>query len=192
MGIKYGVGRHNYYVPPADLILAEKFLFLSQPPYAWALACAKISIVWMLLRIQRDQRLWPFFLYSLMVVFALIAVTMNAFQFSLCKPLSAVWDPKGSPGAVCMAPNISQTSIYVTAALTIVSDLVLSLMPIAFIVRIQRPLREKIAIGCLMGLGVLASIASITKTTLVKYYGVNGMFIFLSSPLLSRPDLTRH
>lgn len=176
VGISYGVGRHDYYLTPDQLMLAEKFLFLSQPPYAWSLAFSKMSIAWMLIRIQRDQRSWAIFLYSMMIFSGLIAITMNAFQFSSCKPLSAVWD-HATPGAVCMPPSVSHISIYVTAAMTILTDVILSLLPITFIVNIQRPLREKLALSFVMGLGILASSASIVKTTLVKNYGITGKYI---------------
>ncbi len=98
---------------------------------------------------------------------------MNSFQLSLCKPLAAVWDPS-IPGAVCLPSDVAQTSIYVTAAMTILTDVILSLIPLTFIVQLQRPLREKIAISFIMGLGLIASCASIYKTTLVKNYGVTG------------------
>jgi len=173
ISIGYGVGRHNYYVHPDDLVQAEKFLFLSQPPYAWALAFAKLSIAWMLLRIQRDQKGWPIFLYGMMVFVVLVAVTMNSFQLSIAKPLAAVWD-HSIPDATFMDITVAQTSIYVTAAMTILTDVILSLTPIAFIMNIQRPVREKVALAFVMGLGVIASIASIVKTTLVKNYGITG------------------
>jgi hypothetical protein len=173
IGVGYGVGRHNYYVSPDDTIQAEKFLFISQPPYAWSLACAKISIALMLMRIQRDRKAWVWFLSFMILFSVLIAVTMNTFQFSLCKPLSAIWD-HSTPGAKCMDLSIAQVSIYVTAILTIVTDVILSLSPIFFIINIQRPLREKFALGFVMSLGLVASGASIAKTTLVKTYGITG------------------
>ncbi len=161
MAVHYGVGRHNFYIPPDDLVPAEKFLFLSQPPYAWALAFAKLSIIWMLIRIQRDHhRFWPVFLYFMMVFVTLVAVTMNAFQLSLCRPLAAIWD-HSIPDPVCMPPTTAQISIYVTAAATILTDVILSLMPLTFIVQLQRPLREKVALAVVMGPRVVASAASI-------------------------------
>ena len=173
IGVRYGVGRHNFYLTPYETEQAEKFLFISQPPYAWALAFAKLSIIWMLIRIQRDHKVWKIFLYFMMAFVTLTSVTMNVFQFSLCKPLAAIWD-HSIDNPVCLPPAVGQMSIYVTAAMTILTDFTLSLLPLSFIVHIQRPWREKIALACVMGLGVVASSASIVKTTLVKDYGING------------------
>ena len=44
----------------------------------------------MLMRILRDNKSWPIFLYRMSVFVVLVAVVTNVFQLSLCKPLSAV------------------------------------------------------------------------------------------------------
>lgn len=126
IGVYYGVGRHNYYVPDDEEVEAEKWLFLCQPPFPWALAFSKMSIAWMLLRIQRERPWWKWSMYLLMFVAFGVAVVSNIFQLSACKPLYAVWD-HSNPDAVCTDPKISQVSIYVTASLTIVTDVALSL-----------------------------------------------------------------
>ena len=126
VAIHYGVGRHNYYVPDDKEVLAEKWLFITQPPFPWSLAFSKMSIAWMLIRIQRDRRWWTWAMYFLMFVSLGVAIVSNIFQLSACKPLWAVWD-HSNPDAVCTDPKISQVSIYVTACLTIVTDVALSL-----------------------------------------------------------------
>lgn len=122
----FGVGRHNYYVPDDEEMLAEKWLFLSQPPFPWSLAFSKVSIAWMLVRLQRDRPWWTWTMYFLMFVSVGIAVVSNIFQLSICKPLSAVWD-HSIADAVCSDPKTSQISIYVTSSLTIVTDVALSI-----------------------------------------------------------------
>ncbi|KAH8691781.1 hypothetical protein GQ44DRAFT_744696 [Phaeosphaeriaceae sp. PMI808] len=170
----YGLGRHNYYVSAADMTQAEKFLFIGQPAFAWALACTKISIVCMLFRIQTGISgiYWRIFLSIMIVVQVLTAIMNNVFQFSLCKPLPAIWDHTiKNPKCIVAAMHIN---IIVTAIVTILTDVILSLLPLTFIMRMQLSLREKIALACLMGLGLVASGASIYKTFLAKTYGVTG------------------
>ncbi|EKG14300.1 hypothetical protein MPH_08480 [Macrophomina phaseolina MS6] len=150
---------------------AEKFLFIGQPAFAWALACTKISIVCMLFRIQTGIH-WRRFLSIMIVVQVLTAITTNVFQFSLCKPLPAIWDHTiKNPKCIVAAIHIS---IVVTSIVTILTDVILSLLPLTFIMHMQLPPREKIALACLMGLGLVASGASIYKTFLAKDYGVTG------------------
>jgi hypothetical protein len=126
VAVNYGVGRHNYYVPHDQEVLAEKWLFLSQPPFPWSLAFSKVSISWMLLRIQRDIRWWCWTMYAFMVLSVGVAITSNVFQLSLCTPLYGVWD-HSDPSVVCMDSKKAQTSIYVNSCVTIVTDVALSL-----------------------------------------------------------------
>ncbi|KAK4239504.1 hypothetical protein C8A03DRAFT_32456 [Achaetomium macrosporum] len=173
VAVSYGVGRHNYYVPHDQEVLAEKWLFLSQPPFPWSLAFSKVSISWMLLRIQRDTRWWCWTMYGFMVVSVGVAIVSNIFQLSMCKPLYGAWD-HSDPSVVCTDPKKSQASIYVTSSVTIVTDVALSLAPMTFIIHIQRPFREKIALIFVMGLGIFASSASIAKLFMVGSYGSTG------------------
>jgi hypothetical protein len=53
-----------------------------------------------------------------------------------------------------------------------ISDFLFSIIPITFIVRIQRPLLEKIAIGLIMGLGLLASISGVIKLIHISRWAV--------------------
>jgi hypothetical protein len=134
VAVHYGVGRHNYYVPDDQEELAQKWLFLSQPPFPWSLAFSKVSIAWMLIRIQRDERWWTWSMYMLMTVSVGVAIVSNVFQLSMCKPISAIWD-HSTPGAVCTDLHVAQRSIYITSALTIATDFALSLA-----VRLSDPL----------------------------------------------------
>ena len=125
VAIHYGVGRHNFYVPEPDRILAEKFLFISQPTYPWSLTFSKMSIAWMLIRIRRDSRQWVITMAGMMVLSLGIAINSNAFQLTVCTPLWAVWD-HSDPNAKCMDKDVAQASIYVNSSLTIATDFFLS------------------------------------------------------------------
>jgi hypothetical protein len=57
------------------------------------------------------------------------------------------------------------------AALNILSDLFLSLMPLTFIWRMHRQTTEKILLGCLMAAGLVATAASIIKLATVFELG---------------------
>jgi hypothetical protein len=50
-----------------------------------------------------------------------------------------------------------------TLAIFIASDIILSLLPLTFIHKIHRPLREKVLLAFLMGLGLFTSAAATTK-----------------------------
>jgi hypothetical protein len=55
-------------------------------------------------------------------------------------------------------------------AIFLAADVILSLLPLTFIFKLHRPLREKIILAGLMGLGLFASGAAVVKLLLTKKY----------------------
>ena len=78
--------------------------------------------------------------------------------------------------------NTAQTSIYVTSAMQIFTDLSYSLLPLSLLTE-RRATHEKVGICSMILIGLLATSAAIYKTTVVKYFDFEGTpFFFL--PLL--------
>lgn len=171
--MKYGVGRHNYYVPPASEIKAQHLLFASEVPWAISMMFIKISIACMLLRVK-NTRGWVIFLRCMIGIQIASALASVIFQLLICRPLAAIWDPAKHPNAICMPPQAGFVSIYVNSTIAIATDLIFAVLPITFIWKIHRPLREKLILALLMGLGLFAAVTSIIKTTLVRTYGITG------------------
>ncbi|KAF2269388.1 hypothetical protein CC78DRAFT_529175 [Lojkania enalia] len=170
---QFGAGRHNYYIPGDLQVPAQHLLFASTVPWAVSMMFIKISIAFMLLRFKRTKS-WLIFLWSMIAIQIASCIASVVFQLVQCVPLAGIWDPKNHPNAVCTPPQSAFVSIYVNSAIAIITDLMFALIPITFIRKMQRPLREKVFLSCLMGLGIFAAAASIVKTTLVKDYGVTG------------------
>lgn len=173
VAVHYGAGRHNFYVPTRDHVPAQHFLVASELPWAASIMFIKISIAIMLLRMKHTP-LWRVFLWLMIVVQILSCLASLIFQLVQCRPLAALWDPAGHPHAVCTDPDAAFVSLYVNSGIGITTDLIFALVPISFIRIMHRPLREKIVLSMLMGMGVFAAAASIVKTTLVKSYGRTG------------------
>ncbi|KAF2728173.1 hypothetical protein EJ04DRAFT_397423, partial [Polyplosphaeria fusca] len=170
---KHGAGRHNYYIPHQSQIEAQHLLYASTLPWAPSMMFIKISIACMLLRI-RHTRQWLIFLWSMIAIQIASCIASLVFQLVQCIPMGAIWNPEGHPNATCAKPQSAFISLYVNSAISIATDLIFAAVPFIFIRRMQRPLRERIILSCLMGMGVFAAAASIVKTTLVPYYGITG------------------
>ena len=144
---------------------------IAQPLWAWAMVCIKMSVALMLLRLQRDKP-WQRLLIVLMVVMAVTAVYNTIASTTQCIPLSATWDLLNTnKKAKCWSKRAVSISSTVVAVINILTDLIFSAMPITFLRNIQRPLRERIILGLLMGIGLFASSASIAKAVAVQSYG---------------------
>ena len=169
--IPHGYGRHDFYVNPEDRKEAGLLLFASQMPWSWGVGLSKISIAFMLLRIKHTVR-WKIFLYTMIIIQIVSAISANIVQFSICRPLSSIWNPFVQRDD-CWPRHVAQICIIVNGVVAIVTDIIFTFVPLTFIYRIKRPLREKIVVSFLMALGILASAASVVKLTLAKKYGRN-------------------
>jgi len=143
-----------------------KYTIIAIPIWSLCMTCIKTSIALMLLRIQR-QKLWQAFLYTVIAVQAIYGVGNAIFVWFQCRPIEAMWNPF-IPNAVCL-PTSTLTAVSNTGAgINIATDILLSLAPIAFLRKLNRPLRERVAIGVLMGIGLIASFSSVVKTIKLK------------------------
>ena len=61
------------------------------------------------------------------------------------------------------------------AVVSVSTDVMLSLAPISFLWNLKRPLRERLVLGFLMGLGLLAGVSSIIKNIMIADFGKPGL-----------------
>ena len=150
---------------------AEKYSFLAIPIWGIAMMFIKCSIALLLLKIQGQSLWWRIFCWSMISIIAAYGVGNTFFILLQCRPLEAAWDPSVlDDGGSCLGTSAIVTASNVGSAVNISTDILLSLAPLSFLWRLRRPLREKLLIGVLMGLGTVAAAASIVKAMLVKDY----------------------
>ncbi|KAF2497861.1 hypothetical protein BU16DRAFT_427871, partial [Lophium mytilinum] len=169
--VDFGMGRHNFYVSAEDQTRAAHLLFAVQPLWAWSVGLGKISMACMLLRIMRSKA-WRVFLY---IIIGIQLVSTTAFMFVVllqCRPLSGMWAPRASDN--CWGPLPTQIALYVNGAVSIITDFIFTFLPLTFISKMNLPLRQKVVLGALMGMGLFATAAGIVKLTLVKTYTNGG------------------
>ncbi|KAL2193869.1 hypothetical protein P885DRAFT_63643 [Corynascus similis CBS 632.67] len=164
-------------VPNAGLISFEQSAaagrnsWLAISVWGLSMTCIKVSIALTLLRIQGKERGWRIFLYTIMAVSAIYGVGNTLFNLVIaCRPLEAAWNPY-VPGAKCVSVEIMRGVSNLGAGINITTDILLSLAPATFLRKLNRPLRERIFVCVLMGMGLFASVFSVIKTVIVKDWG---------------------
>ncbi|KAK4210209.1 hypothetical protein QBC37DRAFT_270304, partial [Rhypophila decipiens] len=185
VAVSNGLGRPSYYVPSSQRPTARACLYFANHCSGWVICLAKLSIAYSLSRLRRDSAVWRVFLMGMMVLPVAIAVTTSGFLFASCRPLSAMWEemtPSSQPD--CLPRTLMTKGILATATLTVVTDFVLALLPITFINRIKRSVRERAILAVIMGLGIIASAASICKIVSVSSKRLTG------DPLRDGVDVT--
>ncbi|KAH7111786.1 hypothetical protein B0J11DRAFT_598407 [Dendryphion nanum] len=168
---KHGLGRHNAYVTSREQAAALHYLFGLYSIWVVGVGLVRVSIACTLLRVW-DVKAWRWTLWALIIVQMISVTSTFIVQFTECHPLRAMWDVV--PGAKCWTPAQMHTFGYVFAITNIALDFVLSLMPIAFLRRLRRPLAERIVIAFLMALGLVATAAAIIKTSYMRDFAITG------------------
>jgi hypothetical protein len=163
------------------MVAILKYNFASQFPVVWSVTFTKISVACMLRRIQQSKT-WT--MSVVIFILAATAIIYTGLALTACNHITAYWDlvldPRLALGCrdqtkawtvtlACSRIHIAQvmlyTFLYIYSSCCYSDRLLLSLIPITFIIKIQVPLREKVVLCALMGLGILASIGSILKVS---------------------------
>lgn len=154
---------------PAQITQGSKFSFLAIPIWGLAMACIKTAIALTYLRVQ-STKAWNVFLYSIIGIQVAYGIGNTFFILLECRPLRAAWD-LSLPRSSCLGKTPLLVASNLGASINITTDILLSLAPLAFLHKLQRPLREKVMICLLMGMGLFASFASIMKAIVVREWG---------------------
>lgn len=136
-----------------------------------SMTCIKVSIALTLLRIQGGSLPWRVFLFSIIGIQAAYGILNLFFNLLIaCRPLAMAWDPRVTSGS-CVSVDVMRAVSNTGSGVNIMTDALLSLAPALFLCKVNLPIRERIFICFLMGLGLFASASSIMKTVMVeKFY----------------------
>ncbi|KAK0653039.1 hypothetical protein B0T16DRAFT_427288 [Cercophora newfieldiana] len=145
---------------------AVKHQFLGIFFWCVAMICIKTSIALTLLRIPLEHPAWRPFLFVTIAVQTIWFIGDTIYMFVKCRPLSANWDLSISAGQCADV----QTDVLVSSigsALHVVTSLALSIAPMLVLAKLRRPLRERILVCVLTGMGIFSSVASVIKAVKV-------------------------
>ncbi|KAJ4356879.1 hypothetical protein N0V95_002970 [Ascochyta clinopodiicola] len=184
--VTHGWGKPSYMFTPAALKETLRLQFALQVVWIITLCLVRVSVACSLLRLGTDKK-WRMPLYSIIGLQILISSSYIVIQFGQCTPVSANWE--NVPDVKCWdtAPIVdygwaiagktdpSYASWYILLivhpAVYILMDLALSLMPIRLVRSLHRSTTEKILVGVLMSLGLLATAVACVKMTTFNDFG---------------------
>jgi NADH:ubiquinone oxidoreductase subunit K len=185
-GIAWCANSSVSFTTSATLQQSVKHGVLAVPIWGFAIGFIKISVACLLLRFQ-PERSWKICLYALITILTIVTLGASIFAAFQCLPLAAIWDPT-IVGARCVGPDPVRVVSNLFGGFCILTDIILSLFPLTFLVKLRRPLIEKVLIYMLMGVGLTASAASITKAVVIQQWvhDIDGTYVgFTISTLAS-------
>ncbi|KAK4186981.1 hypothetical protein QBC35DRAFT_250786 [Podospora australis] len=153
------------YISFEDMRVPVIYAYFAIPLWCLAMTLIKTSVVLTLLRLPLKKS-WKRVLYVLMTVQIVYCIADFGYIFFKCRPIHAAWDYTVQP-VQCTAIGADVIVAGVGSAINIVTDILLSIAPIFILWNLRRPLRERILICVLTGVGLFASIASILKSIMV-------------------------
>lgn len=111
---------------------------------------ARTSVALFVIRLfavtQRVRRL----LYAYTVFMIISLAVTGSLVFGQCTPAKALWNPEFAATANCWSPAVRDFINYYNGAVSILSDLILALLPAYFLRRLQMQKRLKLAVASLM------------------------------------------
>lgn len=144
-----GMGRHADQVDTGSIVAMAKWLVVAEVLYAWNLGWTKTALLLMYYRIFH----LPYFKKAAWIVGAFVwawVVTITFIFVFICVPVQKLWYPQ-LPGHC-----INQVGTWIAnAASTILTDLVILLMPLPQIWGLQLRKTEKIGLTLAFCLGFL-------------------------------------
>ncbi|KUJ07800.1 uncharacterized protein LY89DRAFT_630856 [Mollisia scopiformis] len=168
IGAANGWGHLSSYVPQHNQTIAFRCLFVAQLFWIFGTALVRISVAVSLLRLGRctggAERIWKWSLWSLIGVQILTSIGWLILLFFNCRPLRGMWEPV--PELTCWPHKYTVNYGWVANPIIITIDFILAIMPVQLIRTLQRTLREKILISCLMATGLIATGIAAYKMTL--------------------------
>ncbi|MCJ1251755.1 hypothetical protein MMC30_008993 [Trapelia coarctata] len=155
-----GMGRHLYYLPDPGLQLsaALKWSTFYQIDIIVGALLTKLSIGLFILRIKNDKKT-RYIIGFTMVLMTSASLAGVVVVSVACVPLKKIWIP--SIAGKCLPPDLVPG--YFQPLVALVTDIVLTVSPIAILWNVQISRERKVAICVIMSLGLSATIANIMK-----------------------------
>ncbi|KUL84961.1 hypothetical protein ZTR_07857 [Talaromyces verruculosus] len=155
----YGVGMHESEIDPLDRIQQKKLYWLSTPFYNASKVTAKASIIIQYFHVFPTRRM-RIVCWIMAIVISIYGTWVILSGFLNCIPVARFWDPN-VPGH-CLA---YRPLWYSNAALNILTDVVILLMPIPALMPLDLPLRQKVGCCCVFALGAVLMWSAIECNT---------------------------
>lgn len=97
--VRYGIGRHQYYVSltPSRLSKIFELTYIAEVLIIVSVTFVRLSVAMSLFRIFGHRKTWKFILYSVMIWILLLLLANLIYLLAACKPINKRWDPL-SPG----------------------------------------------------------------------------------------------
>lgn len=146
---------------PTEQVQALKWNIIVSSILIWSFSLPKFAIIAILKRILDYDRKTAVLFWGLALSSQIFILATSVWWFKQCTPVEYGWNRsiKGSCAPVSVMADLG----YFTSAYSAFLDLFFALYPIPFIMRLNMPLKSRVAVSVALGLSALACVVSIYK-----------------------------
>ncbi|KAL2130630.1 hypothetical protein VTI74DRAFT_6131 [Chaetomium olivicolor] len=161
MGSRHGLGRHLKTLPKENLVPALKYNVIISAVLIWTFSLPKFAIISTLQRILSPGLKTTIFFWGLGLSSQACILATSVWWFKQCDPVERGWD-QSVPGT-CAPVSVLANLGYFTSAYSAFLDVFFASYPVPFIMRLNMPLKTRLAVSTALGLSALACVVSIYK-----------------------------
>ncbi|KAG8353682.1 hypothetical protein FVEN_g8284 [Fusarium venenatum] len=164
-----GLGRHTASVAaePGGVQRMVKTKILQVVGYPFNIMAYSLPNVAILILIERlvgnTKIMSRRFLRIVVAIQILLAAISVVIIFAQCRPTKMLWDQSAT--GECWSPDVFNHSSYVVSSFTVLTDLVLAVVPIHAFWKLKLKRQEKLEITFMLGLTFLSAVFTIVKAT---------------------------
>ncbi|KAJ5748824.1 uncharacterized protein N7511_010520 [Penicillium nucicola] len=182
----YGGGLHWSDVHEEDKIPFQKTIYVTMVMYGPTAYLTKVCLLWIMTRVFSPFRKCIIFIRIFMGIMLAYYIPAVIAKIRICKPIPRFWDPE-IPGT-CLDKN---SIILADAAVSVVSDLIILILPIPLTWSLQMSTKRKMRVMGILGAGGVAVASSIIRLALIVATGqsADASFAFMRINMLGNAEV---
>ncbi|KAL7943769.1 hypothetical protein V8C42DRAFT_100778 [Trichoderma barbatum] len=167
IGISYGLGRREETLNPQQLEQAIKWNAIINAVVIWSFSLPKFAIIAILKRILDYGTKTTVLFLGLAITCQACFLAVSVWWFAQCTPVAYQWD-KSIKGGSCASGEVLTSLAFATSAYSAFLDLFLAFYPIPFVMRLNMPLRNRLAVCAALGLSAIACAVTVYKLSVFR------------------------
>ncbi|KAL4883316.1 hypothetical protein BJY04DRAFT_216616 [Aspergillus karnatakaensis] len=166
---QYGWDRHIWDIPLELLPAVSKLNLSFQILFSLSCSITKLSLLWFCKRLLIVGTKGVYSRYNIAMIVAMVVVALSCILFLFfslfhCRPIHAYWDLEPQYPHHCLNDG---AIVFSASTINIITDVVVTILPMPLIWKLKLPVRQRLAVISIFGLGIIVDVAGSIRTAYV-------------------------
>ncbi|KAL1850264.1 hypothetical protein Plec18170_006959 [Paecilomyces lecythidis] len=183
----FGGGLHIDDVPKQHIVPFEKTVYVTMVMYGPTAFLTKTSLLLIMTRVFSPYKKTVIFIYVILGIMLAYYIPAVIVKIRICSPISYFWTKTGN--GTCLNES---AIILADAVVSVVSDLVVLLLPLPLTLSLQMPFKKKMRVMGILGAGGLACASSIIRLIFIVNFGnsPDGTYQFMRINMFGNAEIS--